>query len=30
MLKDWALELQRRNPVFAALDLVLEAKGLTV
>lgn len=30
LLKDWALELQRRNPIFEALDLVLETKGLTV
>ena len=30
VLKEWALELQRRNPVFQALDIVLEAKGLTV
>lgn len=30
VLTDWALELQRRNPVFQALDSVLEEKGFVV
>jgi|OM-RGC.v1.010160831 Uncharacterized conserved protein len=29
-LKEWSRELQRRNRLFAALDTVLEQKGLTV
>ena len=29
-MREWALELQRRNQIFAALDTVLEEQGFKV